>query len=369
MPQNQTSPGVYVQEVPGGVRTITGVSTSITAFLGSSTSGPLNQATRIRSMSEFRSNFDGLAADKELGYAVSQFFANGGADAWIVRVADTATPADWQTGLTALDSVDIFNLLALPGVTAQPVIASAAAYCEKRRAFLLLDSPPDIVTPQEMAQYLNSGALPASKNAALYYPWVEVAGRLCAPSGTIAGLICRIDGIRGVWKSPAGTEASLTNVTALKYSLSDAEDELLNSLAVNCLRMFSGRGMVAWGARTLAGADSSASEWKSISVRRLTLFLEESIDRGVQWVAFEPNGEPLWDRIRQSVWSFLNDLFRQGAFQGVKPSDAFVVKCDATTTTQDDVRLGIVKVLIGFAPLKPAEFVILTIEQKAGRVI
>jgi len=360
MPVTPTYPGVYVEELPSGVASIAGVSTSIAAFIGSSVCGPLNQPVLISSRTEFQLAFGAVAPGHELSHAAKQFFANGGTDAWIIRVSST-TP-HWQTAITALDSVETFNLLLLPGVTDAPAITAAIAYCEKRRAFLLLDSPHDAITPQEILQYLKSGPLPSSENAAMYYPWVEVAGRWCAPGGTLAGLIACTDADRGVWKSPAGT--TLTDVTRLKYNLTDAENALLNPVGINCLRSFPGKGIVAWGARTLAGADSNNSEWKYIAIRRLALFVERSIYTGTQWVVFEPNAEPLWARIRLSVGSFLQSLFRSGAFQGATPKDAFYVKCDAATTTQNDITRGIVNIEVGFAPLKPAEFVVIVIQQR-----
>jgi Bacteriophage tail sheath protein len=158
----------------------------------------------------------------------------------------------------------------------------------------------------------------------------------------------------------------LVGVSALSYNLTDSENETLNALGVNCLRVFP-TGTLAWGARTLEGADASASEWKYIPIRRFALFLEQSIYRGIQWAVFEPNDEPLWAEIRLNVGDFLHNLFREGAFQGGTPHDAYFVKCDATTTTQNDIDAGLVNVVIGFAPLKPAEFIILTISTKAGR--
>jgi phage tail sheath protein FI len=187
-------------------------------------------------------------------------------------------------------------------------------------------------------------------------------------SGTLAGLCATTDATRGVWKAPAGTEARLRSVQALDYQLTDRENGVLNPLGVNCLRTFPVFGTVAWGARTLDGADVQASEWKYVPVRRLALFLEESLFRGTQWVVFEPNDEPLWSQIRLNVGAFLQNLFRQGAFQGTTPRDAYFVKCDAQTTTQDDINRGIVNVVVGFAPLKPAEFVIIRIQQMAGNV-
>ena len=213
------------------------------------------------------------------------------------------------------------------------------------------------------------------RNAALFYPRLKTPDPLDefrlhdrGASGTIAGLFARIDSSRGVWKAPAGTEAALRNVSELDDVLTDQENGTLNPLAINCLRNFPIFGNVCWGARTLEGSDQQASEWKYIPVRRLALFLEESLFRGLKWVVFEPNDEPLWSQIRLNVGAFMQNLFRQGAFQGKTPAEAYFVKCDKETTTQNDIDLGIVNVVVGFAPLKPAEFVIIKIQQMAGQV-
>jgi phage tail sheath protein FI len=182
----------------------------------------------------------------------------------------------------------------------------------------------------------------------------------------MAGIFARTDATRGVWKAPAGTEASLTGAAGLTITMSDAENGQLNPHAVNCLRTLPVFGTVGWGARTLDGDDARGSEWKYIPVRRMALFLEESLYRGTQWVVFEPNDEPLWAQIRLNIGSFMQGLFRQGAFQGTTPKQAYFVKCDRETTTQADINLGIVNIFVGFAPLKPAEFVVLKIQQIAG---
>ncbi|MGH8071778.1 MAG: phage tail sheath C-terminal domain-containing protein [Candidatus Entotheonellia bacterium] len=155
-----------------------------------------------------------------------------------------------------------------------------------------------------------------------------------------AGLCARIDSARGVWKAPAGTEATLRNVTELEDVLTDPENGNLNPLAINCLRNFPIYGNICWGARTIEGADQQASEWKYLPVRRLALFLEESLYRGLKWVVFEPNDEPLWSQIRLTVGAFMQNLFRQGSFQGQTPKEAYFVKCDKETTTQNDINLG-----------------------------
>ena len=192
--------------------------------------------------------------------------------------------------------------------------------------------------------------------------------RSIGASGTVAGLFARTDATRGVWKAPAGTEARLENVQSLAYTLTDLQNGALNPLGVNCLRTFPVYSHICWGARTLDGADQLASEWKYIPIRRLALFIEESLFRGTKWVVFEPNDEPLWAQIRLNVGVFMNGLFRQGAFQGSTPQEAYFVKCDKETTTQADRNLGIVNIEVGFAPLKPAEFVVITIQQIAGEL-
>jgi len=378
MPANSNYPGVYIQELPSGVRTIPGVQTSITAFIGQIPKGPVNQPMHILSFADFEKTFGTfgpLTVDQALGYAVRQFFLNGGNDAWIVRIPDAAADQDWRAALAVLEAVDLFNLLVLPGLTEQVLQAEAAAYCEKRRAFLILDAPGEITTPAAMKAYLESKALPLSKNAAVYFPWVGVAEaaaaggvRWCPPSGTIAGLMARTDANRGVWKAPAGTDAVLRGVQSLRCQLVDGENAELNSLGINCLRHFPIYGHVAWGSRTMVGADAMASDWKYIPVRRLALFLEESLYPGTKWVVFEPNDEPLRAQIRLNVGAFMHNLFRQGAFQGTTPKEAYFVKCDKETTTQNDINLGIVNLFVGFAPLKPAEFTVIKIQQMAGQI-
>jgi phage tail sheath protein FI len=255
------------------------------------------------------------------------------------------------------------------------VISVAEQYCESRRAFFLMDTPSGVTTPNGIKNYLAANDTLRDKNAALYYPRVDVPDALNAfrlrsfgASGTIAGLCARIDSARGVWKAPAGTEANLVNVPQLDYNLTDGENGVLNPLAINCLRNFPVFGNICWGARTLEGADQLASDWKYVPVRRFTLFLEESLYRGTKWAVFEPNDEPLWAQIRLNLGAFMQSLFRQGAFQGKSAREAYFVKCDSETTTQTDINNGIVNIVVGFAPLKPAEFVIIQIQQIAGQI-
>jgi phage tail sheath protein FI len=186
--------------------------------------------------------------------------------------------------------------------------------------------------------------------------------------GAVAGVFARTDAQRGVWKAPAGLDATLVGVPQLSVPLTDPENGELNPLGINCLRAFPIGGRVVWGARTLRGADQLADEYKYIPVRRVALYIEESLYRGLKWVVFEPNDEPLWAQIRLNVGAFMHNLFRQGAFQGTSPRDAYFVKCDKETTTQNDINLGIVNIIVGFAPLKPAEFVIIKLQQMAGQI-
>ena len=320
---------------------------------------------------------DGSAATATFTQA-TDIFLQGGSELDITdatRYAIFTGNQALRTGIYALEGVDIFNILCLPGIEDSGILMECDAYCQSRRAFMIVDAPVGQVQPSQISATMLGTALPHSKNAAVYYPWIQIANplnggalRTSAPSGTIAGLYARIDGSRGVWKAPAGTEAVLNGVRRLTYTLTDAENGLLNPLGVNCLRIFPSVNAVSWGSRTLDGADSNASEWKYIPVRRTALFIEESLYRGLKWVVFEPNDEPLWAQIRLNVGAFMHDLFRQGAFQGQKKNDAYFVKCDAETTTQNDINLGRVNIWVGFAPLKPAEFVILYLQQMAGQI-
>jgi phage tail sheath protein FI len=289
-----------------------------------------------------------------------------------------------KTGIYALLDVDLFNILCIPATMNLPdpnaaaVSAKAVQLGTQRRAMYVIDAPQTTNrdSVDGIKTWLDANASLRSRNAALYFPRVDIADPLngfrlrpTAPSGTIAGLYALIDATRGVWKAPAGTEASLAGVQKLEYKLTDGENGILNPLGINCLRVFPIYGPVCWGARTLFGADQMADDYKYVPVRRLALFIEESLFRGTQWVVFEPNDEPLWSQIRLNVGAFMHNLFRQGAFQGQTPKDAYFVKCDKDTTTQNDINLGIVNIIVGFAPLKPAEFVVIQIQQIAGQIV
>ena len=532
MPTTLTYPGVYIEELPSGVRTITGVATSVTAFIGSALRGPVNEPTTINNFGDFERLFGGIWVKSLLGYAVRDFYRNGGSQAIVVRLnnggakatisipvtgdipltliavtegkwgeklqvsinhrtkdeketlprADlfnlivtdkkdngltetflnvstdkndpryllrvleqtsmlirvlgnipsnrpditekteqvpTSPPIDklvdypipatpgsgsdgsdletgqyigvgsteHKTGIYALLKTDLFNLLCIPPAkrdhdTDPKIYGEAMELCVKRRAMLIVDPPnawgsSSATAAANAIKGLDDLGLkgPSARNAALYFPRVLQADserdgqtETFVPSGIIAGVMSRTDATRGVWKAPAGIDASLNGIQGLQVNLSDDENGQLNPLGINCLRNFPITGRVVWGARTLRGADQLADEYKYISVRRTALFIEESLYRGTQWVVFEPNDEPLWAQIRLNVGAFMHNLFRQGAFQGTTPKDAYLVKCDKETTTQNDINLGIVNVLVGFAPLKPAEFVIIKIQQLTGKI-
>jgi uncharacterized protein len=534
MPVTPTYPGVYIEEIPSGVRTITGVATSITAFMGKALRGPTDAPVTITSFGDYERIFGGLHRDMTLSYAVRDFFLNGGGQAVIVRLyrptagkaakavyevpnltleaasegawgmqvrvrvdkksitdanllavaarlgvqaadlfdltirdggtgitetflnlttketarradrvlkaessliraapsltlpsntspaahtgsladadvwtaaakstpAKTTVPADEavdsaaldattykgspsaKTGLYQLEKADLFNLLCiLPdtriGDVPDDVYQEALSYCATRRAMLIVDSKSawqTVSAAQSGVAGMNlTGDM--ARNGAIYFPRIKQAdpqlgGQVdtFVPCGAVAGIMARTDAQRGVWKAPAGIDAALAGVAGLQVEMTDAENGLINPLGINSLRTFPVYGRVVWGARTLRGADVAADEYKYVPVRRLVLFIEESLYRGTKWVVFEPNDEPLWAQIRLNVGAFMQNLFRQGAFQGRTPQEAYFVKCDKETTTQNDINLGIVNILVGFAPLKPAEFVIIKIQQMAGQI-
>ena len=579
MPVEVTYPGVYVQELPSGTRTITGVATAITAFIGRAVFGPVDEATPIYNFDDFERIFGGLSKDMTLGYAVRDFFLNGGEQALIVRLyrepampADAgsvlevdglklvaASPGTWgkrlrasigtnvlpaarsqyglgdkdalfdlalssdgasesfrnltvtdtprridrvlatqsrlvrwassvppdetnapmplfaalvtakqafadalavtlqipadvaeaktgvdnalfllcdpatqaeahlksatavndpaaiatadtelqsamaamkgddglpliaatyggdeadHTGLHALDQVDLFNLLCIPpearGASLDPAIyRQAADYCGKRRAMLLVDAPFEwSANPNDALGKATLGLATlgltgdAARNAALYFPALLEPDPLrngqpgtFAPCGAVAGLYAHTDSTRGVWKAPAGTSAGIAGALGPQLTLSDGAAEMLNPLGINCIRAFPAIGTVVWGARTLAGADGVGDTYKYVPVRRTALYIEESLYRGLKWTVLEPNDEPLWARIRLSVGAFMQGLFKQGAFQGQSAAQGYFVKCDHETTPQADIDQGIINLFVGFAPLKPAEFVVVNLRQ------
>ncbi|CZF82678.1 phage tail sheath C-terminal domain-containing protein [Grimontia marina] len=303
-----------------------------------------------------------------------------GADGGAPTAAQLRGNRNARTGIYALEDVDIFNLLLIPEASdlnngnvadMSSVISPAIAYCEEQRAFMLIDPPENLNSAEEAIEWLDevAGAGLRHRNTAAYYPRVRVPDpnndnrlRTIAPSGTVAGVYARRDSEAGIWTAAAGITASLRNVISFNHNLTNNEIGLLNPIGLNCLRNGGVSGNIVWGARTLRGANELASEWTYVPVRRTALFIEESLFRGLQWTLFMPNDEPLWSEIRIAVTSFMQGLFRQGAFQGSSPDQAFFVKCDAETTTQADIDAGVVNILVGMAPLKPAEFVVVSFQ-------
>ncbi len=291
------------------------------------------------------------------------------------------------TGLYALDKVPVFNILCLPRLSqlskvtnpitqadVDAVVAAATAYCNQRRAVFIFDTPNTITNVQQMQAWAQTTAY-RDDHVVMYFPRVLVPDPLnkfrladFGASGTMAGLYSRFDDNPGVFRAAAGTDAVLRGVSALQYKMSDAENGVLNPLGINCLRTFDIFGNLSWGARTLEGADQLASPYKYLGVRRVANFIEETLYEQTKWVIFQPNDEPLWSQIRLNVGVFMNNLFRKGYFQGQTARDAYFVKCDGETTRQNDIDLGVVNLVVGFAPLKPAEFLIIRIQQIAGQL-
>jgi uncharacterized protein len=286
-------------------------------------------------------------------------------------------PDEWATRLIEcvkrLATVE-FEILCLPITAlfqdnlAKTLIGQAQQFCQQQRAFYIVDPPPTQQTPQAILDW-QSANLTGSDNAysALYFPRLTIPDPLnkyrprnVGPSGTIAGVYARTDASRGIWKAPAGTDA-IINGASVASKLTDAENGQLNPMGIDALRLFPVYGTVVWGARTLAGADQLQSDYKYIPVRRLTSFIESSLYQGTQWAVFEPNDATLWSSLRLSVDTFMAGLASQGAFY------RYFVQCDNTTTTQSDIDQGICNIIVAFAPVKPAEFIVLQIQQLAGQ--
>lgn len=537
MPVQVTYPGVYIQELPSGRHTITGVATSITAFVGRALYGPVEEPITIFSFGDYQRFFGGLAYDFPMSYAVQDFFLNGGSQAVIVRLfeqkkstdngkaqlaqlkeapspspsatnpsneaqqftLEAANPGTWgnkltatvniqgitdkvaenfasyglnkndlfnltvqvtypngttdfeqftnvtikktppspnrldlvlknesrllrvpldadnqpqlpsttppdgtklevkengdngtnlsvetyegdrnkRTGIYALENIELFNIMCIPldqRIAGKDVYPKALSYCFERRAMLIVDPPTTWLG--EVKNGNISQLQPTDVgiegletiNAAVYFPRVIKEDPMMknqldtfSACGIIAGIYAATDVTRGVWKAPAGLDAGILGINSLELKLTDQQNGVLNPLGINCLRTFPIVGSVVWGDRTLRGADILDSDYKYVSVRRLTLYIEESLYQGTKWAVFEPNNENLWSALRLSVGSFMESLSRQGAFY------SYQVVCDKTTTTQRDIDLGIVNVLVQFAPVKPAEFVVIQIQQQAGQ--
>ena len=298
---------------------------------------------------------------------------------------DAPETGDYTDFFAKLKKVRDVNIILLPGQymaqdgSGNTVIDAAIAHCEAMGSRMVLVDPPPGHELDQAATVSDLG-LPTSTYTALYYPWVKIANPFynrdtnpnvpttltVAPSPFAAGIWARTDGTRGVWKAPAGVEATVRGVAGLEYTVEDGDQDQLNPEGVNCLRKLPSYGAVVWGTRTLS--TKANPEWRYVPVRRTAIYIESSIYNGIQWAVFEPNDHRLWSSLRANVGAFMDGLFRAGAFQGQKASDAYFVRCGlGDTMTQDDIDRGQVIAIVGFAPLKPAEFVIVRIQQKAGQ--
>ena len=379
MPRKVAYPGVYIKEIPSGIQKILPVPTSISGMVGSFAQGPTNVPSRINSWKSFCGMFGGVNQNHVASYSIKQFFDNGGSSVWVVRTEteDVTLAESLLLGLRSLAQVDVLNILFMPETQqldtriASKVIGAAINFVERFRAMYILDPPlqgENSKTSSTILSWVSGQKAVHHPNVAMYTPRIQIRNssssklmKVIPPSGTIAGLWARFDNTKGVWKAPAGTEAILRNVYSLENQLTNPEMESLANQGVNALRRLPSNDLVVWGARTL----STTSEWRYIPVRRLALFIESSLQQGTNWVVFEPNDAPLWLKIRQSVETFLDGLYRQGAFQGQRPQEAYFVKCGTDTMTAADRQAGIVNIIVGFAPLKPAEFVIVKIQKHA----
>jgi phage tail sheath protein FI len=351
-------PGVFVGDLPAGRRPIEAVGTSVAAFVGTVSSGPLEGAYIHRS-TEYAQRWP---IDSPLARAAEEYFRNGGFVAWVAPVA-ALRPLLVRRAIEAMDrDVTLVAVVSDPAAPAD-VIAAAAQAMARRRAMLLVEGrwpdADDAVSAMSADPAEAIGATGA--DVAVYWPRVRRSDGAtdCSPLGAVAGVIARTDRTRGVSKAPAGSDAVLHGVTAPTAAATRAQQEELNGLGVNLIRDFAQLGTVLWGART----QSADREWRYVPVRRAFLFIEESISRGLQWVVFEPNGEPLWISVRLEVEAFLHGLFRDGVLAGTKPDHAYFVKCDGTTMTEDDIASGRLICLVGVALARPSEFVVFRIGQ------
>ena len=365
------APGVYVEEL-STPKPIQGVATSTAAFIGVAEQGPLDEATLVYSYMQFLDLYGGPLDNSYLAHSAYHFFKNGGQRLYIARVTETTAgsvnEADYQAAFSLLDVLIDMSLIAVPGMGSASMIDFAANYCEQRRdCFFIADTT---VADNSFDGVMALADAVSNKNTyvAMYFPWINVrdidtAGVVSIPpSGAVAGIYATIDALNGVWKAPAGTTAVLSGVEELSLISTNEHTEELNNNSVNSLVSFKNNEVVVWGARTLHLP--SQSEFRYVPVRRLEIYIEQSIKTGIDWAVFEANNESLWAQLRGVTDGFLNTLYRSGALQGSRPSDAYFVKCDSETTTLQDIENGTVNIIIGFAPLKPAEFVIIKIGQK-----
>ncbi len=385
MPE-RVAPGVYVEETSIRSQPIEGVSTSTAAFVGLTRRSPTNASPQLlTSFTEYEryyggfehSNINGQERINDLAHAVHAYFENGGRRLYLSGIVGTGRGVSlidgYRDALDRLLSLDEVSIVAAPGASrfAAPVLLAInqalIGHAESTSAyrFAVLDTPPDL-EPNDVRWVKD---LFNSKNAALYYPWLRVANPLASvnatepaqidvpPSGFLCGIYARSDTLRGVNKAPANEV--VTGALSLQRNIDSAELDVLNPLGVNCIREVPNQGVRVWGARTL----SSEWEWKYVNVRRYFLYLEASIERGTQWVVGEPNNQALWDTVKGAIGDFLYNEWRKGALPGAVSDEAYFVRCDRSTMSQDDIDSGRLICLIGVATVRPAEFVTIRISR------
>ncbi|MDY0059781.1 MAG: phage tail sheath family protein [Myxococcota bacterium] len=386
MATSYLSPGVYIEEVDRGTKPIETVGTSTVGFLGECNVGPVNEPVLCTNWSQYTKTFGDFANSEYLAHAVYGFFNNGGGRCFVLNVGnweemskskDKDKPKfaskaalyigsdngpGTRTGLKAFEEVDEINIVSTPGQTDPAIQDAVLSHCENMRyRFAVLDAP-------EVIEKGGVDKIPKprdSKYGAYYFPWIEVYDPLKGniyqpPSGYMCGIYARSDSERGVHKAPANE--IVRGALGLRYNITKGEQDILNPKGINCIRTFKNRGIRVWGARTI----SSDASWRYINVRRLFNMVEESIERGTQWVVFEPNDQKLWKRVTRDITAFLMRVWRSGALFGETPEQSFFVKCDAETNPPEVIDAGQMICEIGMCPVKPAEFVIFRIGQMAA---
>ena len=367
-------PGVYIEET-STKKPIEGVGTSVAGFIGLAPTGPFNVSKSVTSISEFLDVFGESEEMLYLQYAVHCFFEQGGERCYVVRSSGDDARAI-NLALHSFDEVRDVNLLAIPDAQGREIVTQLAEYCERRRdCFFIADPPKECrLKGKGEASLLDFKANLHSSFGALYYPWIQITNPSSGnktlitvpPSGAVAGLYSLNDADLGIHTSPAGQRTgTLAIADDVEELLNEKDFDFLTNVGINPIRKFSDNGVIVWGGRTMAA--STEQEFKYVSVRRLTIFIEESIKRGLQWVVFEPAGQTLWQQVKMIVATFLMMLWRNGALQGSKPEEAFFVKVDEENNPEYLIQEGALVMLIGIAAIKPAAFIQIKIEIKGGK--
>jgi uncharacterized protein len=398
------APGIQIREVevapPAFLRL------GVAGFVGQAERGPLHSPQAVANWGQYTDLFGGFLGHSYLSYAVYGFFLNGGKRCFVVRtehVRAEGAGAELLAGLAAFERVAEIGTVAIPDLVIPDLLASTPAeripeagiifadvpspggdlaslkkgqgellrHCQVMgERFAILDPPPAAEIgrgPRRIEDWaVPLGSAPESKNGALYFPWIrqraaDFGGRdlLIPPSGHLAGIYARSEDARGIGKAPANE--LLNGVVELAACVDDADQAMVNTLGVNCLRALPGRGLRVWGART----PSRDPEWRYVNVRRVALAIVKQILVRLRWTVFEPNDRRLWDAVKATLTLFLTSLFRSGALAGATPEEAFFVDCGAATNPPAVVDQGWMVARVGFAPARPAEFVVVTIRRTA----